>query len=126
MKGEILITNNEFADVVKGFCLAMLYDNRIDISTIVTRTFTISIYYKYPLYKWHTVQKIKKKVNEFDYRTYEQSIKKCFAWSGKEQATMSEKDLTRFAYSVIQGDPECRNGEVIINKRTNEIIGYKK
>lgn len=126
MKGKILISNNEFTDVVKGFCLAMLYDNRIDITTIVTRTFTISIYYKFPWYKWCVVQKIKKKVNKFDSCMYERSIRKRFVWPEKEQNAMSEKELTRFAYSVVQGDPECRNGEAIINRQTNEIIGYKK
>ena len=125
MKGEIILANNKYADITKGFCLIMLRDHGLDVSTIVTRTFTISIYYKFSWYKWCTAKKIKKKVDKFDYCMQRKSIKKRFAWSEKEQATTSEKELTRFAYSVIQGDPECKNGKAIINRRTKEIIGYK-
>lgn len=123
----ILINSKESIDVVKSFCLNTLRNNGFDIDTIVTKDYAVSIYYKYPWRKWSINKKIKKQVDKFDYDTFEKSVEKRSVRAKRPDTNaMSKKLLTRFTYSVVQGDTECRDGEVIINEQTNEVIGYKK
>ena len=113
-------------EIVKGF----IDKNGWPISTIITKPYSVKIYFSYKWYQYHNVFKVKQAVKRFEKRNkwyYKPSIyADDFTKKTEFSTEQYKKELEEFANTIdIQGVIRCGDVEAITNK-DGTIIGYKK
>lgn len=119
-------TKAKMPDIIKD---VIEIDNGWEISTIIYRKDYVRFYFSYPW--WHLIDMamFKKAVRDYEKRIkyYDTTAipKHLFAQEARPSSEEYKKELTRFAYATVQGDPEGRDGEAITNEN-GTVVGYKK
>ena len=95
-----------------------------DVITTVTRPDHIRIYFSYKWFQYGKVREFKKAVKNYAKRvTYydRTNISKCLFPQGTTYSSEQyKKELARFAYAGIQGNPEGRDDETTVNKEESK------
>ena len=113
-------------EIVKGF----IDKNGWPISTIITKPYSVRIYFSYKWYQYYNVYKVEQavkrfeKLNKWHYKPniYVDDFTKKTAFSAEQYKNFLE-EFSRAI--VIQGDIGCGDVEAITND-DDVVIGYKR
>lgn len=102
----------------------IMQHNGWDIVTTVYRPNYVRFYFTYKWFQYGKVQAFKKEARNYAKRVayYDHTYipKYLFAQEARPYSDKFKEAFTRLSYATIQGDPECRNGEIIVNENKEE------